>query len=225
MNTKMKTILGVTALALAPMLSGSVQAGPSSNVAYTVDTINMIKSADAEAGKAKAAACGSCHGAEGIAPNPGWPSLAGQNANYTYKQLVDYKDRTRADMMMMGMVMASSQQDMADIAAYYATLPLPAAKEATGDMSGADVMVNRGAADRDTPVPACKSCHGRSGEGQWVGVPALAGQNAAYTKGTMMKYKNGSRGNDVYSVMRNIAKSLSDEEIGALADYYAAMGN
>lgn len=224
MNTKMKTILGVTALAVAPLLSASALAGPSSNVAYTVDTINMVKNADVEAGKAKAAACGSCHGADGVAPNPGWPSLAGQNPYYTYKQLVDYKDRTRTDMMMMGMVMASSQQDMADIAAYYASLPLPAAKGESTD-AGADVMHNRGAADRDGPVPACKSCHGRSGEGQWIGVPALAGQNAGYTKMTMMKYKDGSRGNDVYSVMRNIAKSLSDEEIAALSDYYAAMGN
>lgn len=218
---KLNLVLG------AALLVGTtaVVAAPSSNVAFTPETINTVKNADAEAGKTKAASCAGCHGPEGVSMNPAWPSLAGQNANFTYKQLKDYKDRTRTDVMMMGMVMPLSDQDMADIAAYYGTLPGPAAKDGGADLPLAEAMHNGGAADRELPVPACKACHGSTGGGQIVAVPALAGQNAGYIKATMQKYKNGTRANDVYSVMRNIAKSLSDDEIAQLADFYASMGN
>ncbi len=220
----MKKMLGLAALAVSAVVSSSAMAAPSSLVAFTPETINMVKAGDAAIGKTKAASCAGCHGAEGVAGSPVWPSVAGQNANYVYKQLRDYKDSKRPDPMMMGMVMALSDEDMADIAQYYASLPLPPAKAAAGELPLAEVMHNRGAADRESPIPACKACHGSSGQGQIVSVPALAGQNAGYIKDTLMKYKNGSRGNDVYSVMRLIAKSMSDDEINQVADFYAAMG-
>ncbi len=77
---------------------------------------------DAKAGKAKAAACVACHGAKGISPNPLWPNLAGQQAGYLAKQMKDFKSGKRKDPVMTGMAAAINPADIANIAAYYASL-------------------------------------------------------------------------------------------------------
>ena len=77
---------------------------------------------DAEAGKAKAAMCAACHGAEGISPTDIWPNLAGQKAGYLVKQMKAFKDGTRQDPAMAPMVSALSDQDMENLAAYYSSL-------------------------------------------------------------------------------------------------------
>ena len=77
---------------------------------------------DAAAGKGKAAMCSACHGADGISPFPTYPNLAGQHAAYLNKQLNDFKSGARNDPMMKGMVASLSEADMADLAAYYASL-------------------------------------------------------------------------------------------------------
>ena len=59
--------------------------------------------ADAEAGKAKSAICAACHGADGNSSNPMWPSLAGQHASYTYKQLIDFQAGRRINAPMSGL--------------------------------------------------------------------------------------------------------------------------
>ncbi len=211
----------VTGLALGLILAGPASAAPSSNVAWTLETVRLMKSGDAEKGKQLSASCAGCHVAEGISPNPVWPSLAGQDAGYTYKQLKDYKDRTRDNAIMLGMVMALSDQDMADISAFYRTLPLPA-PQGEGDHEAAVKLVKQG--DGPRLIPACNTCHGRKGEGNagYYGMPALAGQMPQYFVQTMELYRSGGRANDVYSVMRSVAKHLTDEEINGLASYYAA---
>ncbi len=83
---------------------------------------NIAVAADAAAGKAKSASCAGCHGANGISAIPTYPNLAGQNAAYTLKQLKDFKSGTRKDATMGAMVAALSDEDMANIAAYYASL-------------------------------------------------------------------------------------------------------
>ena len=150
-----------------------------------------------------------------------WPSTAGQDAAYTYKQLKDYKDRTRDNALMMGMVTALSDQDMVDISAFYAGQPLPA-PQGEGGNEVALKLVKEG--DGERLIPACNTCHGRKGEGnrRSYGMPAIAGQMPQYFVQTMQLYRSGGRANDVYSVMRSIAKGLTDEEISGLADYYAA---
>jgi cytochrome c553 len=212
-------------LTLAMALAGPVLAAPSSKVAWNQETVAMVKAADAEKGKQLAVSCAGCHGAEGVANNNTWPSLAGQDAATTYKQLKDYKDGTRAGgmaMMMAGVVAGLSDQDMADLGAYYASLPLPPAQ---GEASAKPALVSEG--DGHRLVPACSSCHGRHGEGnaRSHGMPVLAGQNLEYIKATMRAYRDGTRGNDVYGVMRKIAKDLTDAEIDEVSAYYAAQGN
>ena len=205
----------------ALLFAADVIAAPSSNVAWTTETMALVKSGDPEKGRQRSASCAGCHGAEGISANPQWPSIAGQDAAYAYKQLKDYKDRKRANPMMMGMVIALSDGEMADIAAFYATTPLPG-PQGDGGNAAAVKLVKEG--DGPRLIPACNACHGAKGEGnkRSHGMPALAGQMPQYLVQTMQAYRSGNRANDVYGVMRAVAKTLTDEEIQGLANYYAA---
>ena len=77
---------------------------------------------DAAAGKAKAAACSSCHGANGISPNPLWPNLAGQKDGYIMKQLKAFRAGTRTDPMMSPMAKPLTDADIDNLAAYFSSL-------------------------------------------------------------------------------------------------------
>ncbi len=77
---------------------------------------------DAEAGKAKSSTCAACHGAEGISPNDMWPNLAGQKEGYLVKQLKDFRDGNRKDPMMAPMASPLSDDDIANLAAYFSSL-------------------------------------------------------------------------------------------------------
>ncbi|MFN2309320.1 MAG: cytochrome c [Gammaproteobacteria bacterium] len=78
--------------------------------------------ADAAAGKAKAASCAGCHGAAGVSNNPLWPNLAGQKEAYLVKQIKAFRDGTRADPMMAPLSKPLSDDDIANLAAYYSSL-------------------------------------------------------------------------------------------------------
>lgn len=197
-------------------------AAPASHVAWTAETRQLVASGDSARGQQLAAGCIACHGAEGISETPGYPHLAGQLATYTYKQLRDYQDDTRTQAVMNALVADLSDQDMADLAAWYASLPLAPPTAKTEGESKASTLVTRG--DGKRLLPPCASCHGARGEGALVDVPALAGQSAAYLETTMRAYRSGHRANDVYARMRSMAQVLSEGEISALADYYAKLG-
>lgn len=81
-----------------------------------------VLAGDAAAGKAKAASCAGCHGANGISNNPMWPNLAGQQPGYLVKQMKDFRDGTRNDPMMGPMAKPLSDADIENIAAYYSSL-------------------------------------------------------------------------------------------------------
>lgn len=86
----------------------------------------LVSAADAEAGKAKAAVCAACHGKDGIAAIPGYPNLAGQNEQYLVTALEAYKNKQRSggqSAVMQGQAMGLSDEDIANLAAYYANLP------------------------------------------------------------------------------------------------------
>ena len=76
---------------------------------------------DPAAGQSKAAACGACHGPTGVSSNPLWPNLAGQKDQYLIKQLKAFRDGQRQDPLMAPMAAALSDQDIEDLAAYYAS--------------------------------------------------------------------------------------------------------
>jgi len=84
---------------------------------------SVVAAGNAEAGEAKAGACVACHGPAGISPNPDWPNLAGQQEGYLLLQLKAYRDGQRQHPLMSPMVQGLSDQDLADLAAYYHSLP------------------------------------------------------------------------------------------------------
>lgn len=215
----MKTLIIGTLLNL--ILVNTIMAQPSSQVAWTPEQLNFVRSGDSVKGKELSATCAGCHGEKGVSAMPNYPSLAGQLPTYTFKQLQDYKSGSRANEMMAPIASGLSDQDMADLAAWFASLPFPASKASKESLNIAERLVAKG--DGKRTVPSCFVCHGRNGEGEKMDIPALAGQQAGYLADTLKAYKNGTRRNDIYSRMRLISEQLSDAEIEELAQYYQQM--
>jgi len=174
----------------------------------------------AEAGKARALTCTACHGAEGNSANPVWPNLAGQHAGYIQAQLTAFKNGTRQDPLMSSQAMMLSDDDIANLAVYFESLP--AAAQAVADPG----LIDRGEAlfrggNVDNGVAACLACHGPTGRGNpAAGYPAIQGQHAAYTAKQLQAYADGTRETDGKTrMMRDIASRLSKEDIEALASY------
>ncbi|MGR8932096.1 MAG: c-type cytochrome [Gammaproteobacteria bacterium] len=208
------TMLAVPALASAQ---------PSSQVAWTAEQINFVEAGNPSSGQTLAKSCVACHGDKGISAMPNYPSLAGQLPTYLYKQLMDYKNGDRQDPMMSGIAKGLSEQNAADLAAWFGSQP-PAFQSASLMVyPQAKSLVKDGSNDRI--LPPCEVCHGGDGKGQDREMPALSGQNAGYTTATLKAFKSGNRHNDIYSRMRLIANELSDAEIEELGFYYQNISN
>jgi len=166
--------------------------------------------------------CASCHGEAGEAVTANWPLLAGQRAEYTYKQLVDYADHRRAEdarSHIMNVVSEElSEQDMADLAAFYEQQALPD-KAKPAESHPAHQLVSVG--DPSRLITPCAACHGSNGSGGINESPALRGMPVDYFVRTMELFREGHRHNDVAQGMAQFAEPLTDEEIAQLADYYA----
>jgi cbb3-type cytochrome c oxidase subunit III len=182
---------------------------------------------DAEAGKQKSAVCAACHGADGNSMMPNWPKLAGQVEKYTIKQLHDMKSGERVVPEMAAFLPGLSDQDIEDIAAYYASQAIKVGK-ADPELVELGEKIYR-AGNAESGVAACASCHGAKGEGMAAaGWPALAGQHADYIEAQLKAFRAAGRGdetgpyrkNDGSSMMmRASAARLTDSEIKALASY------
>lgn len=173
-----------------------------------------------EAGQAKAALCQSCHGEDGNAATPFWPSLAGQHASYIEKQLADFKNGHRNNETMAPMAMGLEKQDMADIAAYFASKkPVANSIDADEELISKGKKIYRGG-NMFTKVPACAGCHSGNATGNPLSkYPRLRGQNAAYMAQQLEAFKSNARENDPNSMMRNIASRLTTGEIEAVTAY------
>ncbi|AHF00843.1 cytochrome C552 [Thiomicrospira aerophila AL3] len=170
--------------------------------------------------------CMTCHGDAGVAPSRNAPSLAGQTKEYTYKTLLDYQSGLRNEgdgkaKLMQAATLPMSNQDMADLAVYYAQQALPIRVAQPDTEPKIDHMIRKGEVSR--MIIACASCHGAHGEGNGI-TPALAGQTSDYFMRTMQAYRDKKRSNDIHEGMAQFAYELSDAEIQALADYYAGLG-
>lgn len=196
----------------------SVLAEPSTNIAWTPEKLNFVKQGNLNKGKKLAETCVGCHGDKGISSVPNFPSLAGQLATYTYRQLRDYADGKRSNAMMSGTAQSLSEQDAVDLAVWFQSLPAAQNPVAKQNLDKAVSLVAKGNGKKI--IPPCSTCHGSEGQGEKQDIPALAGQQAEYLANTLTEYKTGIRHNDVYSRMRLIAKQLSEEEINQLAQYY-----
>lgn len=184
---------------------------------------------DAEAGKAKAATCAACHGTDGNSLLTQYPKLAGQHAGYLEKQIKEFKlgmtsggKQGRMDPVMGGMAMPLSDQDAADLAAYFSTLPI-------SDNTTSEESVELGqklyrAGDAERGITACTACHGPRGNGtELSGFPKISGQHADYVKIQLEKFRSGDRANDMNAMMRNISAKLTDAEISALSQYVGGL--
>ena len=174
----------------------------------------------AEAGETIAASCAPCHGIDGNSMAPIWPNLAGQHASYFIRQLEAYQNGERQDVLMKALVSPLSAENIADLAAYYATLPAIQRGAEPEVVELGQRIYRSGVPGRG--VAACIACHGPSGRGNPLATfPVVRGQHAAYTVSTLHAYATGDRRSDdsVNRMMRDIAASLQEDEIQAVASY------
>lgn len=210
----MKKIILLTFFCLPAL----VIAEPSSLVAWTPEQLQLVKNGNPQNGRKLAETCIGCHGEKGISAIPNYPSLAGQTANYTFKQLRDYADNKRVNPLMSSIAQGLSEQDMADLAAWFSSLPPSRQKSSEQTFKKAEHLVFQG--DSKRILTPCFLCHGAKGQGEEMDIPALAGQQAEYFAETLKAYKSGQRHNDIYSRMRLISRQLSAQEIEQLGKYY-----
>ncbi|MEJ2455249.1 MAG: c-type cytochrome [Candidatus Thiodiazotropha sp.] len=183
-------------------------------------TVNFAQAAgNADEGKTKSAVCAGCHAADGNSGiNPLWPKLAGQHPQYIEKQLKDFKAGNRSDPLMSAMAMPLSEQDMADLAAYFSSQTKKIGT-AAADLAAKGEQIYR-AGNPDTGVAACMACHGPAGSGNPLAVfPALNGQNAAYVEKALKDFRAGTRTNDNASMMQGVVARMTDAEMAAVAQY------
>ena len=190
---------------------------------------SALASGDPEAGKNKAVACAACHGNDGNSMIDINPNIAGQHANYLAKQLREFRlasqtggKEGRNDPVMNGMAAPLSDQDILDIAAYFASQE---AKEGTTpeDVIEAGQKLYRGG-DESRGITACTACHGPRGNGMGLAnFPDISGQHAAYIKSQLEKFRSGQRANDLNGMMQDIAKRLTDEDIEILSKYLGGL--
>lgn len=172
----------------------------------------------AEAGQTKTATCVACHGLDGNSVNPEWPTIAGQHEQYTLKQLKAFKTGVRQNVLMSPMATPLSEQDMEDLAAYYAS---QTAKGLEADRSKVQLgqQIYRGGG-KEAGIPACIACHGPDGKGNpAASYPSIRGQHAAHVALQLRAYKKHERTTDQNEMMRDIAVKLSDEQIDAVSAY------
>ena len=179
---------------------------------------SALPAGNPEAGATKATVCAACHGANGNSTNPEWPSLAGLGADYIAEQLKNFKDGKRANPVMMPMATSLSPDDMADIGAYFNSLPNTGLEADPSFWQAGEKLYRGGDAGRQ--IPACMACHGPTGRGNDPAkFPALRGQQSGYVVKQLNDYASGARSTGPNGVMQTIAKRLSPDDIRNLASY------
>lgn len=184
---------------------------------------------DVEKGKAKSVTCAACHGTDGNSAIAMNPKIAGQHANYLVKQLTEFKlasqtggKEGRNNAVMNGMAAALSEEDIQDLAAYFA------AQEATKS-EASEEFVKLGnelyvGGDLDRGITACIACHGPRGNGTSLsGFPDISGQHADYIASQLKAFRSGDRANSLNGMMGDIAKRMTDKDIEAISSYVAGL--
>ena len=193
------------------------------SILMAVTSFNVQSQGDAAAGEQKVAVCAACHGTDGNSQLGSNPKLAGQNERYTLKQLLDIKSDAREVPLMQGLLDNMSEQDLMDIAAFYATQE-KTINGANPDNLETGARIYR-AGIADLGVAACSACHSPNGAGvAQAGFPALGGQHAEYIVNQMKAFRAGTRNNDGDPApMRLVSERLTDAEIESLANYISGL--
>ena len=189
---------------------------------------------DPMAGQGKITLCAACHGQSGLSIAPNFANLAGQSENYLYKQLQDIKAGDRVIIEMVGQLDAFNDQDLRDIAAYYASQPA----QTTGAQLIADEAWNLSgeeflalgeriyrSGNLESGVPACTGCHSPTGQGNDpAGFPRLGGQHAIYIQNQLNNFRHNLRTNDGDTqMMRGAVEYMTDLEVRAVSNYIAGL--
>ncbi|KPD23312.1 MULTISPECIES: c-type cytochrome [Idiomarina] len=191
--------------------------------------IALAQSGDAEAGKEKSQVCAACHGPNGESPTDMYPHLAGQHEKYLLKQLKDFKlasetggEEGRNNAVMMGQVASLSEQDMADLAAFYASQDEPKGETPEDLIARGEDFFRRG--NPESNIPSCAGCHGPRGNGMGLAAfPDISGQHAAYTKSQLEMFRSGERANDPNGMMQGVAEKMTDEEIELMSKFLSGL--
>lgn len=172
-----------------------------------------------QSGVDKALVCTACHGPQGIGTTPEWPNLAGQHEQYLIKQMNDIKDGKHRNVpTMTGVIANFSEQDIHDLAVYYAKMPLPEGSTPKKYLERGEQLYRGG--DLSKHISACIACHGPKGTGnEQAGFPVLSGQHAAYTIMQLQAFKDGKRTNDLNHIMQDISARMSQDDMEAVAHY------
>ncbi|MEM1403899.1 MAG: c-type cytochrome [Pseudomonadota bacterium] len=183
---------------------------------------------DPAAGEQKAVTCGACHGADGNSMVPSFPKLAGLGEKYLLQQMQHIRDGLRPVAQMVGQVDNMSDQDLADLAAFYSAKPRGVEKADPALIELGAKVYRAGVAERN--VAACIACHGARGTGNApAGFPAIGGQHSDYISAQLKEYRKGyedptGRVTDGDTkIMRSNAFGLSDMEIEAVASYISGL--
>jgi cytochrome c553 len=203
-KTKLLILIGLTAVGFAP---------------------SLIAKGDIELGRQKSATCVACHNQDGNATTPAWPKIAGQHPGYLIKQLQEMRKGEkgkRHNPMMYSMIEKLTDQDIQDLAAYFASQK-QSLGEASQSLAVKGERIYKGGI-KSTGVPACTACHGPEGLGNNpANFPRLSGQHAEYTIIQMDNFKSGARANDPNEIMRDISAKMTEEEIKAVSSYVAGL--
>ncbi len=217
---------GAQAAGASAAAAGPATATASPAAATPAVTADPYADGSAQAGATKAAVCFSCHGPDGNSQNPAFPRLAGQNAVYIAQQLHLFKAGVRPNPVMQPMASGLSDQDIDDLAVFFAAQTPQGLEADPSYWQAGRALYLQGDAKRG--VPGCVACHGPLGRGNpAAGYPALEAQQSVYVVSQLQQYANGTRysGTDATtatpnsSIMFDIAKRLTPEEMRDVASY------
>jgi cytochrome c553 len=204
----MKPLLALT---LSALIAGPALASDAKPPAFKPDLAK---------GQALAAVCMACHTADGSRGAPANPILQGQHPEYLVKQLQEFKSGKRKNAIMMGFASTLSDEDMRNVAAFYASKVAKPGAAKNKDTIRLGESIYRGGITQKQ-VPACAGCHGPTGSGIPAQYPRMGGQHAEYTESQMLAFRSGERANNAQ--MTAIAGRMNDAEIKAVSDYIAGL--
>ena len=173
-----------------------------------------------------APACSACHGAQGEGqPDVAHPRLAGLDSEYLIAQLNAFAQGSRDNETMSPIAKALSPDERQAVANFYAGSVTPKIEESrkADDKTIAAGAGLAGRGDWSKGLPGCGQCHGASGQGVGKSFPALAGQSGEYIMRQLKAWKVGKRSNDPLHLMTGISSKLNDDQIAAVAAYYASL--
>lgn len=207
------------ASAIAAFGAGLLLAG-SATVACAAEAKPAAKPDLAKGQATSTNVCAACHTNDGSRGIPANPILQGQHPEYLLKQLTEFKAGKRANPIMSGMAATLSEEDMKNVAAFYAGKQAKPGFAKNMELVTLGERIYRGGiADRS--IPACAGCHSPTGAGIPAQYPRLAGQHADYTEAQLVAFRGGARTNS--APMTGVAAKMNDKEIKAVSDYIAGL--